>query len=151
MMARATIVLGIMGCDQPQMLSPSARKHTALSLALLLSDSALDEPKASDVSGSSVARTLASMELLSQGFSTWESYINAAEILRTMFAYASGVQPAISRGARNALFKIARTNMPLVIGTLTFDATHAKKIEERLRCLRLIGMFIRKASIAYLD
>ncbi|KAI9314144.1 hypothetical protein BX666DRAFT_1970762 [Dichotomocladium elegans] len=146
MMARATIVLGIMGCDQPQLLSPRVRKFTALSLAFLLSDSDLDDTKTqhTDLSTASIARTLASMELLSQGFTTWESYINAAEVLRTMFLYALDSQAAMSRGANNAIFKIAETNMPLVIGTLTYDATHAKKTDERVRCLKIIGIFIRK-------
>ncbi|KAI9489850.1 hypothetical protein BDB00DRAFT_595478 [Zychaea mexicana] len=149
MMARATIVLGIMGCDQPQMLDTSVRKYTALSLALLLSDSDLDDPKTqhTDPSHASVARTLASMELLSQGFSTWESYINAAEVLRTMFAYANNTQPAVSRGAKNAIFEIAKTNMPLVIGTLTYDATHTKRTDDRVQCLWIINSFIRKKPV----
>ncbi|KAI9278936.1 hypothetical protein BDA99DRAFT_429218 [Phascolomyces articulosus] len=130
-------------------LSISVRKYTALSLALLLSDSDLDEPKShhSDPSHASVARTLASMELLSQGFNTWESYINAAEVLRTMFAYASDTQPAMSRGAKNAIFQIASINTPLVIGTLTFDTTHAKRTDDRVQCLRIIGSFIRKKPV----
>ena len=109
----------------------------------------MDDPKThhTDPSHASVARTLASMELLSQGFNTWESYINAAEILRTMFVYSADPQPAMSRGAKNAIFQIAGTNMTLVIGTLTFDATHAKKTEDRAQCLRIIGSFIRKVWI----
>ncbi|KAI7852315.1 hypothetical protein BDC45DRAFT_444103 [Circinella umbellata] len=146
---KATIVLGIMGCDQPQMLDNHVRRYTALSLALLLSDSDLDEPKShqSDPSHASVARTLASMELLSQGFNTWESYINAAEVLRTMFAYTTDTQPAVSRGAKNAIFQIASMNTPLVIGTLTYDTSNAKKLEDRIQCLRIIGSFIRKKPV----
>ncbi|KAL0075327.1 hypothetical protein J3Q64DRAFT_1878598 [Phycomyces blakesleeanus] len=130
------------------------RKSTALSLTLLLSDSELEEPRTSssisaDQTGSTVstARTLASMELLSQGFSTWESYINAAEVLRTLFAYASDTQPSmasINRGAKQAIFHIAIANMPLVLGTLTYDTMHSKKIDERIQCLTMIGYFIRK-------
>ena len=84
------------------------------------------------------------MELLSQGFNTWESYINAAEVLRTMFAYTADTQPAVSRGAKNAIFQIASINTPLVIGTLTYDTSNAKKTEDRIQCLRIIGSFIRK-------
>lgn len=116
-----------------------------------MTDSDLDEPQTATspdpqaVTASSVARMLAAMELLSQGFPTWEVYINAAEILRTLFQYASdGSSPTVNRGAKNAVFCIANTNMPLVIGTLTYDAVHAKKTNERERCLRLIGSFIRK-------
>jgi hypothetical protein len=87
------------------------------------------------------------MELLSQGFETWETYINAAEVLRTLFIYAADTQPVmalVSRGARAAIFKISIANMPLVISTLTFDTMNAKTLEDRLRCLKIIGSFIRK-------
>lgn len=152
MMARASIVLGIMGCDQPQTLSPRVRKSTALSLTILLSDAELEETKHDGVteptlSTGSMARTLSSMELLSQGFQTWETYINAAEVLRTLFMYATDSQPVmalISRGARTAIFKISEANMPLVISTLTFDTMNAKALDDRLRCLKIIGTFIRK-------
>lgn len=63
-----------------------------------------------------------------------------------MFVYALDTQPAVSRGANNAIFQIAATNMPLVIGTLTYDATRAKKTSERIRCLKIIGTFIRKVK-----
>ncbi|KAF7727899.1 hypothetical protein EC973_006898 [Apophysomyces ossiformis] len=148
MMVRASIVLGLIGCDQPQILSPSVRRSTALSLTLLLSDSDLDEPGES-VPVPSIARTLASMELLSQGFSIWESYINAAEVLRTLFVYAVDPQynALVNRGAKIAVFEIAESNILLVMGTLTYDTMHAKSIEERIRCLKIIGHFIRKKPV----
>ncbi|KAI8388613.1 uncharacterized protein BYT42DRAFT_241066 [Radiomyces spectabilis] len=152
MMARASVILGIMGCDQPQMLSSRVRKSTALSLTILLSDVEFEQGNTDQatVSSASMARMLSSMELLSQGFSTWESYINASEVLRTLFQYASDKKPTmslVSRGAKGAIFEIAVTNMPLVIGTLTFDTMHCKKIDDRIRCLQIIGQFIRKKPI----
>ncbi|KAL7310276.1 hypothetical protein PS15m_009794 [Mucor circinelloides] len=154
MMARASIVLGIMGCDQPQTLSPRVRKSTALSLTILLSDAELDDSRhhtnaegEQTLSTGSMARTLSSMELLSQGFQTWETYINAAEVLRTLFMYATDPQPVmalVSRGAKTAIFQISVANMPLVISTLTFDTINAKALDDRLRCLKIIGSFIRK-------
>lgn len=154
MMARASIVLGIMGCDQPQTLSPRVRKSTALSLTILLSDAELDDSRNTSgtdgepaLSTGSMARTLSSMELLSQGFQTWETYINAAEVLRTLFMYATDPQPfmaLVSRGAKTAIFQISATNMPLVVSTLTFDTMNAKSMDSRLRCLKIIGTFIRK-------
>ncbi|KAG0174802.1 hypothetical protein DFQ30_002724 [Apophysomyces sp. BC1015] len=145
MMVRASIVLGLIGCDQPQILNPRVRRSTALSLTLLLSDSDLDEPGES-IAVPSVPRTLASMELLSQGFSTWEAYINAAEVLRTLFAYATDPQfnALVNRGAKIAIFEIAKSNILLVMGTLTYDTMHAKNMDERIRCLKIIGHFIRK-------
>lgn len=160
MMARASIVLGIMGCDQPQTLSPRVRKSTALSLTILLSDAELDESRNITnaevepiLSTGSMARTLSSMELLSQGFQTWETYINAAEVLRTLFMYATDPHPVmalVSRGAKTAIFQISTANMPLVISTLTFDTMNAKSLDDRLRCLKIIGSFIRKVLLRIL-
>ncbi|KAI9472282.1 MAG: hypothetical protein EXX96DRAFT_597308 [Benjaminiella poitrasii] len=154
MMARASIVLGIMGCDQPQMLPPRVRKSTALSLTILLSDAELNEARhaTSTLSTGSMARTLSSMELLSQGFSTWEAYINAAEVLRTLFLYATDSQPLmalVNRGAKSAIFEISTRNMPLVISTLTFDTMRGKTAEDRLRCLKIIGTFIRREPVLF--
>jgi hypothetical protein len=102
-----------------------------------------------------LTRVLSSMELLSQGFTTWEAYINASNVLRTLFTYANqpfapssaAIRQAIRQGAKNAIFTIAKNNhMSLIIGTLTFDTTHAKKIEHRLGCLKIISSFIRKVN-----
>ncbi|ORZ11171.1 hypothetical protein BCR42DRAFT_421704 [Absidia repens] len=170
MMTRATIVLGIIGCDQPHVLNEQVRKSTALSLTLLLSDTTLDDMMDQDnstqqdssvtanktIDSVTLTRILSSMELLGQGFTTWEVYINASNVLRTLFAYANQKDPAptttsntsrqaIRQGANHAIFTIAKNNhMPLVIGTLTFDSTHAKKIDHRLGCLKIISTFIRK-------
>ncbi|OAD72215.1 hypothetical protein PHYBLDRAFT_103057, partial [Phycomyces blakesleeanus NRRL 1555(-)] len=51
---------------------------------------------------------------------------------------------SINRGAKQAIFHIAIANMPLVLGTLTYDTMHSKKIDERIQCLTMIGYFIRK-------
>ncbi|KAI8080052.1 uncharacterized protein BX664DRAFT_286560 [Halteromyces radiatus] len=193
MMTRATILLGIIGCDQPQMLDDTVRKSTALSLTLLLSDNNVEDlmmeqeeqvhqeassatttittttaPETSTLTTESsgmssidpttLTRILSSMELLSQGFSIWETYINASNVLRTLITYANSRSPSlrttitqqqqqamIRQGAKNAIFTIAQNNhMPLVIGTLTYDTIHAKNINHRLACLRMISSFIRK-------
>ncbi|ORX52846.1 WD40 repeat-like protein [Hesseltinella vesiculosa] len=115
MMTRATIVLGLIGCDNPGLLEDSVRKDTALSLTLLLSDGdIMDMPvtHSHSTTSSSTAGTAqtgssshttgvtsdmsmqltkltASMQLLSEGCQTWETYINTSNVLRTIFAYAS--------------------------------------------------------------
>jgi hypothetical protein len=130
------------------------RKATALSLTLLLSDTDQEAGEAKEneqgvMSQAATARLVASMELLSEGFSTWEVYIKSSEVLRTLFMYAGDGQPSslhINRTARTAIFHIANTHMPLVIGTLTYDMMNAQKMEDRLACMRVINMFARKVS-----
>ncbi|KAG1455984.1 hypothetical protein G6F46_007924 [Rhizopus delemar] len=151
MIVRASVILGIIGCDQPQKLSTRVCKSTASSLTLLLSDAEMDNSEEGGISSAgSVARILSSMELLSQGFKTWEMHIDAAEVLRTLFMYAADSRPTmahISRAAKVAIFQISIANMPLVISTLTFDTIQAKSLDVRLRCLKIIGIFIKKEPI----
>ncbi|KAG1291009.1 hypothetical protein G6F66_008167 [Rhizopus arrhizus] len=151
MIVRASVILGIMGCDQPQKLSSRVCKSTASSLTLLLSDTEIDNSEeGGTLSAGSVTRILSSMELLSQGFKTWETHIDAAEVLRTLFMYAADSRPTmahISRAAKVAIFQISIANMPLVISTLTFDTIQARSLDVRLRCLKIIGIFIKKEPI----
>lgn len=171
-MTRATNVLGIIGCEQPELLDDSTKKSTALSLTLLLSDANMDETTNTNINTSNsspslsqpstttnpsspsammdvltLTRILSSMELLSQGFKVWESYINASNVLRTLFSYATNLSlqhQFIKQGAKNAIFNIAKSgHILLVIGTLTFDTANDKKIENRLTCLKIISFFIR--------
>ncbi|KAI8342819.1 hypothetical protein BC941DRAFT_368797 [Chlamydoabsidia padenii] len=151
----------IIGCDQSHVLNERLRKSTALSLTLLLSDTNMDDtmeqegtsqPDTTQMDAITLTRILSSMELLSQGFTTWEAYINASNVLRTLITFANQTGPslapgrvAIRQGAKNAIFTIARNNhMSLVIGTLTYDTTRARKIDHRLACLKIISSFIRK-------
>jgi hypothetical protein len=130
------------------------QKAVALSLTILLSDTEHEggdaketDQQQSNNSQAVTARLTASMELLSEGFSTWEVYIKSAEVLRTLFAYTGDRHPSsvhINRTARTAIFNIANTHMPLVIGTLTYDMMNAQRMEDRLACMRVINMFARK-------
>ncbi|KAI9307901.1 hypothetical protein BJ944DRAFT_261192 [Cunninghamella echinulata] len=169
MMTRATNILGIIGCEQPELLDDATRKSTALSLTLLLSDANMDGHPSPHHESSTAApstnhtmtdiltltRILSSMELLSQGFKIWESYINASNVLRTLFSYATTLSlqhQFIKQGAKNSIFTIAQSgHMPLVIGTLTFDTSNDKNIENRLSCLRIISFFIRMSPILLSD
>ncbi|KAM3583827.1 hypothetical protein VKS41_003798 [Umbelopsis sp. WA50703] len=152
-MARATIILAIIGSNNPEALSPETRKVTALSLTILLSDTEHEvdnkenEQQQGNISQAATARLTASMELLAEGFSTWEAYIKSAEVLRTIFAYTGdrhSTSPQINRTARAAIFQIANNHMPLVVGTLTYDMMNAQKMEDRLACMRVVNMFARK-------
>ncbi|RUS32643.1 hypothetical protein BC938DRAFT_474774 [Jimgerdemannia flammicorona] len=157
LMTRSTFILGIMGSDHSEVLSPAITKAVALSLTLLLND----DSKASS--------RIAAMELLARGFATWEPYLKTSELLRTLFAYAtsepaefpvsgsssgllsssntnsSGTTSAqVTRQARNSIFQIATANTPLFVSTMTFDLMNAKKPADRTAILRVISLVVRK-------
>ncbi|KAI9138814.1 hypothetical protein BKA69DRAFT_1127055 [Paraphysoderma sedebokerense] len=137
-MARATIILGVLGSEYPDVLSLRTAKEIALSLTLLLNE---DNPN-------KTMYRLASCELIGKGFTTWEPHVNGAAVLRTLIAFTgTHVQvPGLIGMARQAIFHIATTNPALFSSTVTFDLVHSKSIPERIGLLRLLSLMVQKNS-----
>ncbi|KAI9258287.1 hypothetical protein BY458DRAFT_440988 [Sporodiniella umbellata] len=137
------------GCDRPNVLSPSICRSTALSLTTLLAN-VETELSSGTLSSVSISQVLSSIELLSQGFKTWEKYLNGTELLRTLFTYASdssSIASSFKNAAINAIFRISISNMPLVVSTLTMDIVQSKSLDLRLRCLKVVEVFVKKEPI----
>ncbi|KAG0324681.1 hypothetical protein BGZ99_001567 [Dissophora globulifera] len=134
-MARSAIILGILGAENAEALPEKVRKLVALSLTILLNDD------------SRVSYKIASIDLLAQGFASWQSYIRADAVLNTLFGMATDSHPSntlVCRRARRAIAQIAIINPPLFVATLTQDIMDAKKPADRMGLLRLISIFSRK-------
>ncbi|KAF9547277.1 hypothetical protein EC957_008626 [Mortierella hygrophila] len=103
-MARSAIILGIIGAENAEALPEKVRKIAALSLTILLNDD------------SRVSYKVASIDLLSQGFTSWQPFIRADAVLKTLFLMAMDTQAANSlvyRRARRAIAQIALVNPAL--------------------------------------
>lgn len=112
------------------------RKLAALSLTILLNDD------------SRVSYKVASIDLLSQGFASWQPFIRADAVLKTLFLMAMDTQTAnslVSRRARRAIAQIALVNPALFVTTLTQDILDSKRPSDRSGLLKLISIFSRKA------
>ncbi|KAK3816196.1 MAG: hypothetical protein J3Q66DRAFT_258140, partial [Benniella sp.] len=111
------------------------RKLVALSLTILLNDD------------SRISYKVASIDLLAQGFATWQPHIRADAVLNTLFFMAMDSQPGnalVSRRARRAIAQIATVNPTLFVTTLTHDIMDAKKPGIKIGFLKLISIFSRK-------
>lgn len=107
----------------------------ALSLTILLNDD------------SRISYKVASIDLLAQGFATWQPYIRADAVLNTLFFMAMDSQPGnalVSRRARRAIAQIATVNPTLFVTTLTQDIMDAKKPGTKIGYLKLVSIFSRK-------
>jgi hypothetical protein len=107
----------------------------ALSLTILLNDD------------SRISYKVASIDLLAQGFATWQPHIRADAVLNTLFFMAMDSQPGnalVSRRARRAIAQIATVNPTLFVTTLTHDIMDAKKPGIKIGFLKLISIFSRK-------
>ncbi|KAF9112405.1 hypothetical protein BGX27_003447 [Mortierella sp. AM989] len=134
-MARSAIILGILGAENVDALPEKIRKLVALSLTILLNDD------------SRVSYKIASIDLLAQGFASWQPYIRADAVLNTLFGMAMDSQPGntlVSRRARRAIAQIAIINPVLFVATLTQDILDAKKPTDRIGLLKLVSIFSRK-------
>ncbi|KAG0004774.1 hypothetical protein BGZ79_008122 [Entomortierella chlamydospora] len=135
-MARSAIILGILGAENVEALPEKIRKLVALSLTILLNDD------------SRISYKIASIDLLAQGFASWQPYIRADAVLSTLFAMATDPLPSntlVSRRARRAITQIAIINPALFVATLTQDILDAKKIADRVGLLKLVSIFSRKS------
>ncbi|KAF9962712.1 hypothetical protein BGZ70_007957 [Mortierella alpina] len=140
-MARSAIILGILGAENAEALPERVRKLVALSLTILLNDD------------SRISYKVASIDLLAQGFATWQPFIRSDAVLKTMFILAmdsQGGNTLVYRRARRAITQIASVNPPLFVTTLPQEILDAKKPQERIRLLTFISIFSRKhPSILY--
>ncbi|KAF9358528.1 hypothetical protein BGX26_001535 [Mortierella sp. AD094] len=134
-MARSAVILGILGAENVEALPEKIRKLVALSLTILLNDD------------SRVSYKIASIDLLAQGFASWQPYIRADAVLNTLFAMAMDSLPSntlVSRRSRRAIAQIAVINPVLFVATLTQDILDAKKPSDRVGLLKLVSIFSRK-------
>ncbi|KAJ3010098.1 UNVERIFIED_CONTAM: hypothetical protein HDU68_002329, partial [Siphonaria sp. JEL0065] len=153
---RAAVIMGIIGCENSELLPTRLQKDVSESLEILLKEDVRSPQR------------MMAVELLSKGFKTWEAHVNAASVLRSIILTTGlqspssnnaggtpsrGVDSAGSGGApsqalvmasRHAVVQIATINPALFITTVTFDFVHSKLVAERIGGLKLLGMFIAK-------
>ncbi|KAL7745887.1 hypothetical protein RI367_008804, partial [Sorochytrium milnesiophthora] len=134
-MARATIILGVLGSEYAESLPQKVAKDVALSLTVLLNEE-----------GSQKANyRLAACELLGKGFKTWEPYINGSAVVRSLISYT--MQNTASQFvvmAKQALYHISTSNVALLVQTVTFDLVHSRGLAEKSGLMKLVSGVMQK-------
>ncbi|KDR82569.1 hypothetical protein GALMADRAFT_237950 [Galerina marginata CBS 339.88] len=135
--ALALFICGCIASEKYSLLSTSALTDISKSISLYLNDE------------KSIYRILA-IDLCSRGFNVWQHYIDAMEILRSLFDLATNVRKDsisvqnISAQARLAVLLIASNNMPLFMGTLCLDILSPPSTEHQRSVLQILAFLIRK-------
>lgn len=99
----------------------------------------------------SVYRVLA-IDLCSRGFHVWQHYIDALEILRSLFSLATSSKKDsinaqnVGAQARIAILHIASTNTPLFMTTLGLDILNPSSTEQRKSVMQIVAFLIKKVS-----
>ena len=153
-------LLGFIATQRYNALSPSVLKDISTSISLLVSSSTTGtEEEASpqvrsppDSRGQAVA-----IDLCCQGFSIWQHYFDAMEVVRTLFALSTTPSSSPPNGtsafegaaddanralARRATLQIAQDHTPLFMTTLSLDILHARSASHcgaTMRCVSLVS------------
>ncbi|EED81002.1 predicted protein [Postia placenta Mad-698-R] len=135
--AMALHMCGFVAAEKYNLLSTNVLTETSKSIGLYLHREG------------SPYRALA-IELCSRGFTLWQQYVDAVEMLRAVCTLATvSRKEAISihnvgSQARSAVLHIAAANTPLFMTTLTIDILQPRSVEHRKAVMQLVIFLIRK-------
>ncbi|KAF8984038.1 hypothetical protein BDQ17DRAFT_1260967 [Cyathus striatus] len=138
--AHALFICGYVASDKYSLLSTNALTDISKSITLYLHDD------------SSVYRGLA-VDLCSRGFHVWQHYIDAMDILRSLFALATGPRKEtisvqnVAAHARLAVLSIATNNTPLFMTTLCLDILSPQSLDHRKSVMQIVAFLIRKRPL----
>ncbi|KAI0345585.1 hypothetical protein BDW22DRAFT_1426257 [Trametopsis cervina] len=136
--ALALYICGSVAVDKYTLLPSGALTDIAKSISIYLHDE------------HSPHRALA-IDLCSRGFPVWQQYVDAVEILRSLFALAtSGRKDTnfnVGQQARNAVLLIASGNSPLFMTTVSMDILQPKSVQHRKSVMQLVIFLIHKKPL----
>lgn len=145
---RALALLGSVAVERYTCLSPRLLKDIASTIHdAIVSDKGREMRTAQELQTLAVA-----IELCRSGFSMWQHYFDATEVVRSLFALSTstaGPGSSASEGdlrslARSATLQIAAENTPLFMTTLSLDILHARSAAHCAATMRLVAFMVRK-------
>ncbi|KIK67043.1 hypothetical protein GYMLUDRAFT_216928 [Collybiopsis luxurians FD-317 M1] len=138
--ALALFLCGHLAAEKYSMLSTSALTDIAKSITMYLHDE------------HSAHRVLA-IDLCSRGFHVWQHYIDALEILRSLFSLATNSRKEnittqnVGAQARLAILHIASNHTPLFMTTLGLDILNPASTEHRKSVMQIVAFLIKKRPL----
>lgn len=90
------------------------------------------------------------IELCSRGFDIWQHYFDAMEALRSLFSLATSARKdTISvrnpgQQARMAVMRIASSNSPLFMTTLSLDILHPRSVEYTATIMQVLAFLMKR-------
>ena len=92
------------------------------------------------------------IDLCSRGFNVWQHYIDAMEMLRSLFSLATSTKKEsisaqnVGPQARQAVLHIVTDNTGIFMTTLSLDILHPQSLEHRKSVMQLVAFLIRKVG-----
>ncbi|KAI9442968.1 hypothetical protein H4582DRAFT_1921610 [Lactarius indigo] len=138
--AKALLLCGFIATRQYNLLSSSALN--------IISKSVMTYLQESDVSCKALA-----IDLCSRGFAVWQHYIDAMEMIRSLFNLATSSKKEsitaqnIGPQARQAVLHVVTNNTGIFMTTLSLDILHPQSLEHRKSVLQLVAFLTRKKPL----
>ncbi|GAC93303.1 hypothetical protein PHSY_000868 [Pseudozyma hubeiensis SY62] len=147
---RALALVGSIAVERYTSLSPRLLKDVASTIhGAIVSDRGSEMRTPQDLQMLAVA-----IELCRSGFSVWQHYFDATEVVRSLFALSTSTSSSTSSTskadgdlrtlARAATLQIAADNTPLFMTTLSLDILHARSPAHCSATMRLVAFMVRK-------
>ncbi|SAM68743.1 uncharacterized protein UBRO_00741 [Ustilago bromivora] len=147
---RALALLGSIAVERYTSLSPKVLKDIASTV-----QGSITSDKGSEMRLPQELQMLAvAIELCRSGFSMWQHYFDATEVVHSLFALSTSTTSSGSSGsggdselralARSATLQIAAENTPLFMTTLSLDILHARSAAHCAATMRLVAFMVRK-------
>ncbi|KAF8260917.1 hypothetical protein EI94DRAFT_1747183 [Lactarius quietus] len=138
--AKGLLLCGFIATRQYSLLSTSALNIISKSVMMYLHES--------DVSCKALA-----IDLCSRGFAVWQHYIDAMEMLRSLFNLATSSKKEsitaqnIGPQARQAVLQVVTNHTGIFMTTLSLDILHPQSLEHRKSVLQLVAFLTRKKPL----
>ncbi|SPO21068.1 uncharacterized protein UTRI_00545 [Ustilago trichophora] len=143
---RTLALLGSIAVERYTVLSPKVLKDIASTI-----HKAIVSDRGSEMRSAQESQMLAvAIELCRGGFSMWQHYFDATEVVRSLFALSTSTSGSNNSDgdlrslARSATLQIAAENTPLFMTTLSLDILHARSAAHCAATMRLVAFMVRK-------
>ncbi|MBW0482340.1 hypothetical protein O181_022055 [Austropuccinia psidii MF-1] len=148
----AILLIGLVVSERYKLLSTKVLKD--LSIAVFQSISPTTKQNDNDergVFGARLELLTAALEVCSKAFEIIQNYIDAIELVRNLFGWATGKSGEVSgelKGmAKHACLHVASVNTPLFMTTLSYDLIISRDANDRLSTMKLVVFMVRKRPL----
>ncbi|PWN52462.1 hypothetical protein IE53DRAFT_282036 [Violaceomyces palustris] len=135
----ALLMLGLLAAERYKSLNPRLLKDISTSISIYICDEARPTNQA------------IAIELCHRGFDIWQHYLDAMEVVRTLFSLATNKESNTvtenRAAARLATLQIATANTPLFMTTLSLDILHARSPSHCSATMRLVAFMVRRKPL----
>lgn len=145
----ALLLIGLIVSERYKLLSTKVLKD--LSIAVFQATSPPNRQPAHQFSRSRLEMLKAGLEICSKTFEIIQNYIDAIELVRNLFGWATGKDGEcpgeLKAMAKYACLHVASVNTPLFMTTLSYDLMMSDNPNDRISTMKLVVFMVRRRPL----